>query len=110
MLTVPFTTRAAGSGRVQFRAADLTPLPAPAVAAPAGPADPLAALLTPHTPGMEVNLRLSRQDDVCYVLRWETLPRNRDRPRATIPPPTELRVFEFSDPKHELTLPAAVGS
>ena len=110
VLTVPFTTRAAGSGRVQFRAADLTPLPAPAVAAPAGPADPLAALLTPHTPGMEVNLRLSRQDDVCYVLRWETLPRNRDRPRATIPPPTELRVFEFSDPKHELTLPAAVGS
>ena len=33
--------------------------------------------------------------DVIYMLRWETLPSNRDLPRATIPPPTPLRLFTF---------------
>jgi hypothetical protein len=30
---------------------------------------------------------------VRYMLRWETLPSNQDRPRPTIPPPTRLRVY-----------------
>ena len=30
-----------------------------------------------------------------YMLRWETLPENRDQPRATIPPPTKLRLYSF---------------
>lgn len=35
--------------------------------------------------------------DTGYVLRWETLPTNRDRPRDGPPPaPTALRVYEFS--------------
>jgi hypothetical protein len=29
---------------------------------------------------------------VRYILRWETLCSNRDRPRETAPPPSELRV------------------
>lgn len=33
---------------------------------------------------------------VVYLLRWETLPSNRDEPRDTIPPPTMLRVYGFS--------------
>jgi len=33
---------------------------------------------------------------VVYLLRWETLPSNRDEPRATIPPPTTLRVYGFT--------------
>jgi hypothetical protein len=32
---------------------------------------------------------------VKYMLRWETLPSNQDMPRATIPPPTRLRVYGF---------------
>jgi hypothetical protein len=32
---------------------------------------------------------------VVYMLRWETLPSNQDMPRATIPPPTRLRVYGF---------------
>ncbi|HEX6765207.1 MAG TPA: BNR repeat-containing protein [Polyangiaceae bacterium] len=30
-----------------------------------------------------------------YMLRWETLPSNQDMPRATIPPPTRLRLYGF---------------
>jgi len=44
-----------------------------------------------------------REDDgapadpgVVYLLRWETLPSNRDEPRDTIPPPTMLRVYGFT--------------
>lgn len=33
---------------------------------------------------------------IVYLLRWETLPSNRDEPRPTIPPPTQLRVYGFS--------------
>jgi hypothetical protein len=30
---------------------------------------------------------------ILYMLRWETLPSNQDQPRATIPPPTRLRLY-----------------
>jgi hypothetical protein len=32
------------------------------------------------------------------LLRWETLPANRDRPRDDIPPPSELRLYVLSQP------------
>lgn len=32
---------------------------------------------------------------VLYMLRWETLPENMDQPRATVPPPTRLRLYGF---------------
>ncbi len=47
--------------------------------------------------GMTVNLSGARGEgirpDEQYVLRWETLDRNRDRPREKIPPPSELRLY-----------------
>jgi hypothetical protein len=113
LMIVPYQTAAIGAGRVWFRAADLTPQIAPTAKAGGG-ASPataaLTALQTPHNAGMEVSLKLSHQNGISYVLRWETLPRNRDQPRAQIPPPSELRVFEIPDPANELVLPAAVGS
>ena len=32
-----------------------------------------------------------------WMLRWETLPRNRDEPRAVAPQPTELRLYDVPD-------------
>jgi hypothetical protein len=36
---------------------------------------------------------ISSDPAVAYLLRWETLPENRDEPRANTPPPTMLRVY-----------------
>jgi len=51
-------------------------------------------------PGMSVRTaggrRVSKEepdDGRRYVLRWETLSANRDRPRDEIPPPSELRLY-----------------
>jgi hypothetical protein len=38
----------------------------------------------------------SSDPSVVYLLRWETLPSNRDEPRDTVPPPTMLRLYGFS--------------
>ena len=48
-------------------------------------------------PGMEVQTAVSRLDGRRWVLRWETLPRNRDQPRPSAPPPSELRLYELPD-------------
>lgn len=50
-------------------------------------------------PGMEVRTAtdLGEKDGqkARYVLRWETLPSNRDRPRpGPLPPPTVLRLYQ----------------
>ncbi len=54
---------------------------------------------TSPVPEMEVRLRHGRGALTParnrYALRWETLPVNRDRPRAESPPPTELRLYEL---------------
>jgi hypothetical protein len=51
------------------------------------------------TPMMEVRWRkdagTSPEPGTQYLLRWETLPSNRDMPRSPIPPPTKLRVYAF---------------
>jgi hypothetical protein len=48
---------------------------------------------------MEVRWRkdagTSPTSGVVYMLRWETLPSNRDMPRSPIPPPTKLRLYGF---------------
>ncbi len=53
--------------------------------------------VTSDYPGMTVNLRGARGNGTRpgeqYVLRWETLDRNRDRPREKIPPPSELILY-----------------
>lgn len=51
------------------------------------------------TAGMQVRWQADAgkgpDSDVLYMLRWETLPSNNDRPRDTIPPPTPLRLYAF---------------
>jgi hypothetical protein len=37
-----------------------------------------------------------QDENARYMLRWETLPSNRDQPRDVIPPPTKLRLYGFS--------------
>ncbi len=53
--------------------------------------------VTSDYPGMTVNLSGARGEGIRheeqYVLRWETLDRNRDRPREKIPPPSELILY-----------------
>lgn len=53
--------------------------------------------VTSTTPGMEVRVRhdsgVSPTPGVQYVLRWETLPSNRDQARATVPPPSRLVLY-----------------
>jgi hypothetical protein len=53
--------------------------------------------------GMEVrtaaDLGSGDNSKVRYVLRWETLPSNRDRPRSgPLPPPTMLRLYQLEEP------------
>ncbi|HEY3495882.1 MAG TPA: BNR repeat-containing protein, partial [Polyangiaceae bacterium] len=49
------------------------------------------------TPGMHVRWAFDSgsgdDPDVRYMLRWESLDSNRDMPRETIPPPTQLRLY-----------------
>lgn len=63
------------------------------------PLDYPAALDQPESPTEGMVTRWQRDSgqspdpDVRYLLRWETLPENRDLPRDTIPPPTLLRLY-----------------
>lgn len=51
------------------------------------------------TPGMKVRWCVgsgrSPQDDLRYMLRWETLDSNRDKPRDPVPPPSMLKLYTF---------------
>ena len=49
-------------------------------------------------PGIGVRLLSHEQDGVTYVLRWETLGANRDRPRPEnqTPPPSSLLLYELA--------------
>jgi hypothetical protein len=49
------------------------------------------------TPGMEVQMLTTRAGGKRWVLRWETLGRNRDKPRDFVPPPSELRLYELPE-------------
>ena len=57
--------------------------------------------LTSDFPGMRVRTMGSRgkgsEPGVRYILRWETLGPNRDRPREQAPPPSELRLYTVTD-------------
>lgn len=104
-LLVDYATREAGAGRWRIDGATLA---VQATLPPAG------AVLPPDlrrvraaTPGMEVQTVSVRRDGRLWVLRWETLGRNRDRPRESVPPPTELRLYNLPDT--ETTAAAPVG-
>ena len=59
-------------------------------------------------PGMEVQSISVRAEGRRWVLRWETLGRNRDLPRESAPPPAELRLYDL--PETELSDAVRVGS
>lgn len=42
------------------------------------------------------DLGTSPEPGIRYMLRWETLPNNRDAPRESEPPPTALRLYGFA--------------
>jgi hypothetical protein len=105
-LILDFTTEHAGAGRWRLRADTLEPVAQLPAAPPPLPAPLLRA--TSAYPGMEVQTTLSRENGRRYVLRWETLPRNRDLPRNEAPPPGELRLYDLPD--GEVAGAARVGS
>ena len=92
-LRMDFTTRDAGAGRWTVDPATLV---CTATLPPAEAVLP-AALLQATTAGMEVQTVVAHANGRRWVLRWETLPRNRDLPREAAPPPTELRLYELPD-------------
>jgi len=92
-LLVDYATSAAGTGRWRLRGDTLERI---AQLPPAPPALP-TVLLRAQSPALEVQTIVARDGGRRYVLRWETLPRNRDRPRDSAPPPSELRLFELPD-------------
>ncbi len=95
LMWLDYATKNAGSGRWEVQAdtlhkiGDLPPAP------PVLPEN----LLRPSSgiSGMEVQTVASRANGRRYILRWETLARDRDEPRATTPPPTELRLYGLPD-------------
>lgn len=93
-LLVDFSTAAAGAGRWRLRADTLETI----AQLPALPAALPAALrrVRSEYPGMEMQSVDARSAGRRWVLRWETLGRNRDKPRKVAPPPTELRLYELS--------------
>jgi hypothetical protein len=103
-LRLDFSTIAAGAGRWVI---DADSLERREVLPPAGPVLP-DALLRPIAAGMEVQTAVARADGRRWVLRWETLPRNRDLPRESVPPPSELRLYELPD--EDVSSAARVGS
>ena len=48
-------------------------------------------------PGMAVRTRISNHEGRTWVLRWESLPANRDAARSEMPPPCELHLYEMKD-------------
>ena len=46
-------------------------------------------------PGLSVQSLIRHTPGRTWLLRWETLGRNRDRPHPVIPPPSELRLYEL---------------
>jgi len=85
-----------GSGTWQLDEATLKPIGRIATRPPY-PKE-LSAVESP-VPGMRVrwanDLGESPEARAKYILRWETLGPNRDRPRKEIPPPTMLRLYEL---------------
>lgn len=92
-LLVDFRARQVGAGRWRLDPATLQvreQLPAVPSPVPAAWRRPSGV-----APGLEVQMITRRAAGRLWVLRWETQPRNRDRPHPTIPPPSELRLDEL---------------
>jgi hypothetical protein len=93
-LLVPFTSRITGDGVLRFDPQTLVKLE---VLPPDPPPLPPALMrVSSEYPEMQVRTKVAGEGEHRFVLRWETLPTNRDQPRAEAPPPSELRVYEVS--------------
>jgi hypothetical protein len=96
-LTMAYTSKGAGDGLLVLAPSTLKPLqrlPFPQTV-PAGFRTPTGSF-----PGLQVNLQedtgSAPDQNARYVLRWETLGRNRDRPReGPLPEPGVLRVYKL---------------
>ena len=55
-------------------------------------------------PGLQVQTQSSQVGDTRWLLRWETLGVNRDQMNRDVPPPSELRLYEFRDTDRTNTL------
>jgi hypothetical protein len=84
-----------GSGRLQFDARTLRPLASLPPAA--GPLPEALSQPLSKYPDMQVRTTISTDRSRKWVLRWESLPANRDLPRAEFPPPVELRLYEVAN-------------
>lgn len=105
-LVMSYNSTVAGGGRWRLGADTLervAALPAPPPSLP----ENLRAVRSDY-PGMEVQSLGASAEGKRWVLRWETLGRNRDQPRDAAPPPTELRLYELPDA--EISDAARVGS
>ena len=97
IFTVDFSTTHAGAGAGRWRVRADT-LERVAEEPPLPPALPVSLQPVESAyPGLEVHSLVSRYEGRRYVLRWETMPRNRDLPREAAPPPTPLRMYELPD-------------
>ena len=92
-LLIDFTTKAVGAGRWRVRPDTLEVI----ASLPPRPTTLPRELRKPAAAGMELHTLASAFNGRRYYLRWETLPPNRDRPRASAPPPSELRFYEFAE-------------
>ena len=58
---------------------------------------PHVLIMADHTGLMQVNWEKdageSGDDDLEYVIRWESLPANRDRPQENVPKPSMLKLY-----------------
>ncbi|MFT3991561.1 MAG: BNR repeat-containing protein [Luteolibacter sp.] len=87
------TTHSPVDGRVHLSAETLKPLET----LPALPTLLPPSLAKQETEGMEVQTLPFRDGGRLWVLRWETLPRNRDLARKQVPPPSKLRLIGLPD-------------
>ena len=94
-LILNYASAVAGAGRWRLRADTLERV-AKLPAVPSALPEELRRVRSDY-PGMEVQTLIVRGEGHRWLLRWETLGRNRDQPRATVPPPTELRLFALPD-------------
>ena len=104
LLAVDFVSRDGGSGRWLVDPATLERK----ATLPAAPRVLPEELMRPTQPGMEVQTAVAHANGRRWVLRWETLPRHRDLPRDSAPPPSELRLYNLPD--SDTASAARVGS
>lgn len=90
-LLVDYWTKAIGGGRWRLDEATLKPVEQLPASAPLLPTE----FSQPRIAGLEVQSVAAHTPGRRWVLRWETMPRNRDQPRASAPAPTDLELLEL---------------